>query len=204
MVLTRARVLRFLLLLVLVAAAVVFVTANWRRVNPLAPAGAALVTAAARGAGTLPVAASAGSATASAASAGSARASAASAGGSSASAADYFAAAHLQRAQAESREIAGLQQLAGEPGTAAAVRAEAQEQVLQLEQLQEEEAAAELVLQAKGYPQALVLLHPGGATVVVQAATFGAGPAALVAQAVAAAAGLDAADVQVIARGATA
>ena len=194
MVLTRARVLRFLLLLVLVAAAVVFVTANWRRVNPLAPAGAALVTAAARGAGTLPVAASAGSATASAASA----------GGSSASAADYFAAAHLQRAQAESREIAGLQQLAGEPGTAAAVRAEAQEQVLQLEQLQEEEAAAELVLQAKGYPQALVLLHPGGATVVVQAATFGAGPAALVAQAVAAAAGLDAADVQVIARGATA
>lgn len=189
MVLPR-RVLSFGVFLVLVAAAAAFVAANWGRVNEGAAGAAALV--AARSAGT------AGSGTAALTS----DVSDVGAGPvATAGAADYFASAHLRRAQAESREIDQLKQLAADASTSATVRAEAQEQILQREQLQEQESAAELVLQAKGFPQSLVMLRPGGATVVVQATSFGAGDAARVAQAVASTAGIDPAQVQIVPRG---
>jgi len=175
-VLHSRRLVGFVVLVVLVVAAVFFVVQNWRRVGAGAPAGATLVSV------------------------GTVLRSAPPAGPAS-SAAGYFAAARLQRDTTESRELSELQALAAAGGTAPAVRAEAQEQILQLEQMQAEESTAELVLQAKGYPQALVLLRPGGATVVVQATTFNAASAALVAQAVAGVAGLDPAQVQIVTRG---
>lgn len=190
MILERRRLVSFLVLVALVIAAVFFIVQNWRHAAAGAPANATLVSVGTR----------LGSAPAS----GPARAAGAptTRSGGAQSAADYFAAAHLQRDQAESRELSDLRTLATDSATTAGVRAQAQEQILQLEQMQQEEAASELVLQAKGYPSSLVLLRPGGATVVVQAASFTAADAALVAQAVAGAAGLDPADVQIVPRGA--
>ncbi len=178
-VLERRRLLGFAVLVALVAAGVVFVARNWAVQGGGAPAGATLVSARPAASSAPPRTSSAGAP------------------------AGYFAAARLQRDQAESRELADLRALAGDPATSAAVRAQAQEQILQLEQFQQEEAQAELVLQAKGFPQALVLLRPGGATAVVAAPSFDPASAALVAQAVAAAADLDPADVQIVVRGAS-
>jgi stage III sporulation protein AH len=175
-VLERRRLARFGLLVLLCAAGAAFVARN---LGALEPSGA---RPAAGPSGAVAVAAPPRS-------------------GGAASPAGYFAAARLQRDQAESRELSQLEALAREPGASTAVRAEAQEQILQLEQMQEEEAQAELVLGAKGFPQSLVLLHPGGATVVVQAAGFDAAAAARVAQAVASVASLDPADVQIVVHG---
>jgi stage III sporulation protein AH len=180
------RVIDLLLFVALVVGAAAFVAANWGKVSGHL-GGTSLVSAplsGTHGAGR----ARPGSGTAAAPAP------------ATAAAADYFAAAHLQRAQAESRELEQLKRLAADASATAAVRAQAEEQILQLEQQQEEEAQAELVLQAKGYPQSLVLLRPGGATVVVQAAQFGAADAARIAQAVAAVAGVDPAQVQIVPR----
>ena len=115
-------------------------------------------------------------------------------------AAAYFAAAHLARAQAESRELAEFAALADSPSASAAVRAEAQQQMLQTETWQRDESSAELILQAKGFPEALVLLSGTGAVAVVEAARFNAAMAAEVAQAVASAAGIDPSQVQIVTR----
>lgn len=183
------RVLSFGVFLVLVAVAAAFIAANWGRVNE-GMAGAALVGARSAGAASSGTSALTSDVTGTVPST------------SVSDAADYFASAHLRRAQAESRELDQLKQLAADASTSATVRAEAQEQILQREQLQEQESAAELVLQAKGYPQSLVMLRPGGATVVVQAAAFGPADAARVAQAVGGTAGIDPAQVQIVPRGA--
>jgi stage III sporulation protein AH len=110
----------------------------------------------------------------------------------------YFAAARLARDQAESRELAQLEAMADDPGATPAVRAQAQEEILQLGDLEREEAEAELVLRAKGYPETLVLLEPSGAVVVVEATRFDAAQAALVAQTVASVAGLNPDEIQVV------
>lgn len=186
-VLERRRLLGFAILVALVAAGVVFVARNWAVQGGGAPAGATLVSARPAASSAPPRTSSAGGPS----------------GAPAGAPAGYFAAARLQRDQAESRELADLRALAADPATSAAVRAQAQEQILQLEQFQQEEAQAELVLQAKGFPQALVLLRPGGATAVVAAPSFDPASAALVAQAVAAAADLDPADVQIVVRAAS-
>lgn len=184
MVFKRRQIVGFLVFLAIVATGVVFVARNWASVGREGLTGATLV------------AADAPLRTAPAASR-----SAAAAGPASPSV-DYFATAHLRRAQAESRELDQLQHLAGDAQAGATVRAEAEQQILQMEQSQAAEATAELVLQAKGYPQSLVMLSPSGATVVVGAARFDATDAARVGQAVAQVAGLDPAQVQIVPRGA--
>lgn len=191
-VLRRRAILGFLVLVALLVAASLFLARNWSLVGggdglsgATLVAGRAVVPAGTAGAagatGTPRPAAAAASATA-----------------STAAGTGYFAAARLRRAQAESRELAGLQQLAADSSASATVRAEAQQQILQLEQQQQEEVTAELVLQAKGYPQSLVMLAPAGATVVVGTSRFTAADAALVGQAVAQVAGMDPAQVQIV------
>ncbi len=196
----RQRVLSFGIFLVLVAAAAAFVAANWGKVND-SPAGAALV--AGRSAGSTTAAGAAGAAAKANSSGGTGQPAVPTVTGAAAApaGADYFASAHLRQAQAESREINQLKALASDSGTSPTVRAEAQQQILQREQMQQEEASAELVLQAKGYPESLVMLRPGGATVVVQTSQFGPDDAARIAQAVAATAGLDPSQVQIVPRG---
>lgn len=114
--------------------------------------------------------------------------------------ASYFAAARMRRAQAESRVLDELEAVADDPATPPAVRAQADEAMLQLDTQQREENTAELVLQAKGFRQAVVLLSTTGAVAVVQASHFTAARAAEVAQAVAAVAAISPAQVQVVVR----
>lgn len=184
-VLERRRLYRFGLLVLLVAAGAAFVVRNLGTLDGAAARAAAAPRRA------VPVAAPVSTAR-------SAQAGATGSTASSVSTAGYFAQAHLQRDQAQSRELAQLQQVAADAAAGTAVRAQAQEQILQLQQIREEETQAELVLQAKGLSPSLVLLRPGGATVVVAAPRFTAAMAALVAQAVGSVANLDPADVQIV------
>lgn len=122
------------------------------------------------------------------------------AGPPTASAADYFAAARLERAQAESRELDQLEAMADDAGAAATIRAEAEQEILQLDTQQRAESTAEMVLKAKGFTQAIVLLQASGAVVVVEAPHFNAAAAAAVAQVVAGAAGIAPDQVQIVVR----
>lgn len=183
-VLKRRQIVGFLVLLALVVTGVVFVAHNWASVGREGLSGATLVAATAH-LGTTGRTAVAGVVAPEA---------------PASPTAAYFATAHLRRAQAESRELDQLQRLAGDAQAGATVRAEAEQQILQLEQAQAAEATAELVLHAKGYPESLVLLSASGATVVVAATRFGATDAARVGQAVAQVAGLDPAQVQIVPR----
>ena len=110
----------------------------------------------------------------------------------------FFAAARLQRASAEGREIDALRHLINGANTSTTARAEASQQLLQLERERQQEVTAELVLAAKGFSKSLVLLRSGGATVVVKVAHFTASQAAEVAQAVASVAGINPAQVQIV------
>lgn len=121
-------------------------------------------------------------------------------GPKTASAADYFAAARLERAQAESRELDQLEAMADDAGAAATIRAEAEQEILQLDTQQRAESTAEMVLKAKGFTQAIVLLQASGAVVVVEAPHFNAAAAAAVAQVVAGAAGIAPDQVQIVVR----
>jgi stage III sporulation protein AH len=112
----------------------------------------------------------------------------------------YFAAARLERAQAESRELAQLQSLADDPSASPAVRGQAQEEILQLDAMEREQTQAEMVLEAKGFPQAIVFLAANGAVVVVQARHFDAAAAAAVAQAVAQVATIQPDQIQIVAK----
>ncbi len=120
--------------------------------------------------------------------------------GASSSATAYFAAARMQRAQAESRELDQLQAMANDPSASATVRGQAQEALLQLDTMQREEALAEMVLRAKGFSQSIVFLSASGAVVVVQAPRFDAAMAASVGQAVAEVASLQPDQIQIVAR----
>lgn len=212
MVLRRRHIVGFLVFLVLVAGAVVFLAEHWSAVGGDGISGATLVAAGGPIAGVsaprttggnrsaVPGAAVPSGTGAASRSSASPRSAATARSTTTGGTAGYFAAAHLRRAQAESRELAELQQMAGDARATATVRAEAQQQILQLEQLRQEETTAELVLEAKGYPQSLVMLSPSTATVVVAASSFTAADAALVGQAVAQVAGMDPAQVQIVPR----
>lgn len=183
--LRRRQVAGFLVFLLLMVAAVYFVARHWADLGRPAVSAATLLGAGARVVATTTTPSLA-------ALVGQARSAPAGSG--------YFASARLRQAQAESRQRASLRQLADAAHASATVRAEAEQELLALERRQAEETTAELVLQAKGYSPSLVLLSPGAATVVVEAAHFDAAAAARVGQAVAQAAGLDPAQVQIVVR----
>lgn len=198
LVLRRRQILAFAVFIALVVGAVLLVAQHWSAVGRDGLSGATLVAAAVRTSSGATSAPNTTRATGRPLTPAVQAAARAEAGGSAGSAAGYFAAARLRRAQSESRERAQLQQLSADGHASATLRAEAGQQLLQLEQLRQEETTAELILQAKGYAQSLVMLTPGGATVIVGASAFTATDAARVGQAVAQVAGLDPAQVQII------
>ena len=202
-VVRRREVWRLAILAALVAGAVGLVASQWGVVTQGGVRGATLVWSDLRG-GLSRVAApgvarSTSGGSGAAVSSGSSQASVV--GGATVPAArGYFAAARLRRASAESQEIDALRQVIDGAHTSTTARAEASQQLLQLERERQQEVTAELVLAAKGFSKSLVLLRSGGATVVVRAAPFTASQAAEVAQAVASVAGINPAQVQIVPR----
>jgi stage III sporulation protein AH len=213
------RLANFALLVVIVGAGVYFVSRYWTQVADSVPATTVLTGSGAAGRTTggtgRPAASSTtaqvhgGAPTSSTAAAGTpsatgtsststTSASLSSSTSATSSAVNALAAAQLRRSQAESREIDQLRGVATDTSVNATVRAQAEEQLVQLEQFQEEESLAEVVLSAKGFTDAVVLLHAGGATVLVPSGPFNAQKAAMVAQAVASVAGLDPSQVQIV------
>lgn len=187
----RRRLVNFGVLVLMVAAGIFFVSRYWSQAANSIPATALLGASATNAhqtatktggatAGTKPAAGTPSTASAATAAQGA------------------LAQARLQQAQAESRELDQLQAIARDASANATVRAQAQEQIVQLEQFQEEESLAAVVLGAKGFPDAVVMLHAGGATVLVPQGPFNAAKAAMVAQAVAAIASLDPSQVQIV------
>ncbi len=183
----RRRLVNLVILAALVSAGGYLVWHSWRQGAGALPASALLTTSRSPAVAT----SDHGASTAASASAGNS----ANGGGGAQNA---LAAARLARAQAESRELDELRAMAQDKGTTATVRAQAQEEILQLEQMQEEEALAEVVLGAKGMGDAVVVLHAGGAAVLLPPTGLDAATAARAAQAVAAVAGLDPSQVQVV------
>ncbi len=195
-VIRRREVWRLAIFAALVAGAAGLIASQWGVVTQEGMRGAGFAWSELRGAGaagTAPAASTKASSHAAAAT----RA-VAGAGAVASAAHGYFAAARLQRASAESREIDALRQLIDGAHTASTARAEASQQLLQLERERQQEVTAELVLAAKGFTRSLVLLRSGGATVVVRASHFTASQAAEVAQAVASVAGINPARVQIV------
>lgn len=189
----RRRFLNFSVLVVLVAAGVYFASRYWSKAADSIPATTVLTGATTTLSGSAPTT---GTKSGAVQASGGSPSSATGAGAPTAQ--DALAAAKLQQAQAESRELDQLQALAKDPSANATVRAQAAEQVVQLEQFQEEESLAEVVLAAKGFPGAVVMLQAGGATVLVAKGPFDAPKAAMVAQAVASIAGMDPSQVQIV------
>ncbi len=189
----RRKLVNFGVLVLLVAAGIYFVSRYWSQGADSVPA-TALLGASATTSRNTP--AQAGGAAAGGSRAKATTAPAAASGTTAAQGA--LAQARLRQAQAESRELDQLRAVAGNASANATVRAQAQEQIVQLEQFQEEEALAAVVLAAKGFPAAVVMLHAGGATVLVPQGPFDATKAAMVAQAVAAIASLDPSQVQIV------
>ncbi len=124
----------------------------------------------------------------------------ASASASGSSPSDYFAQAALQQQQAQSKEASQLQSVADDTQASSIARQDAEESLIALDQEVAAQSQADLVLEAKGYPQALVLINGQGAVVVVDAPSFNATDAARIGQAVAEIAGIDPAEVQIIPR----
>ncbi len=79
----------------------------------------------------------------------------------------FFASARLEREKARSREAETLRRAAEAAGEDEEFRREARRKLLLLGERTRKEKEAEILLQARGYPEALVLLHDQGAVVVV-------------------------------------
>lgn len=113
--------------------------------------------------------------------------------------ADPLAEGRLARAQARSRQIETLRQLAENPRVAEAVRQEAARKLVELTEGARKEADIEALLKAKDFADVLVMLHKDHADVVVRAPSeFGREQAAAVIDAVSRAAGVRADRVAVV------
>ncbi|MBX5476625.1 MAG: SpoIIIAH-like family protein [Clostridia bacterium] len=87
---------------------------------------------------------------------------------------DYYVEARLERERARSEEGDLLQKIVDDPQSSVSARQEAEQKLMALAQVAEQEAAVEAVLRAKGYKDAVVLLANGTATVVLKVASIGA------------------------------
>lgn len=115
--------------------------------------------------------------------------------------ADPLAEGRLARARARSLEMETLRALAESPRTGDAARQEAALKLVELTELARKEADIEVLLKAKNFADALVLLHKDHADVVVRSATdFGREEAAAVIDAVVRATGLRGDRVAVVSR----
>jgi stage III sporulation protein AH len=115
--------------------------------------------------------------------------------------AGYFVTARLEQQQAESRELALDQQVAADTAASAAVRSDAEARMLALGRRQDQEAEIRALLLAKGYQDAVVYLgeQPASAVVVVQVPALTEADVARVADAVQRVAGVPAGDISVMA-----
>lgn len=193
----RRKVVNFGLLVVLVAAGIYFLSRYWSQAAGSLPAAVVL---SASGGGHASAGGSAARGAAATADRG-AGATVSPARSGATTAAGALASAKLRQQSAESRELAQLRAVAQDASANATVRAQASEEIVQLERWQAAESLAEVVLAAKGYPDAVVILRTGGATVLVPKGRFGAPQAALVAQTVASVAGLDPSAIQIVPTG---
>jgi len=113
----------------------------------------------------------------------------------------YFATARLEQQQAESRELALDQQVAADAAASATTRSNADSQVIALGRQGDQEAEIRAILLAKGYQDAVVYLStdPAGAVVVVETANLTEADVARVADAVERVAGVPAGNISVMA-----
>lgn len=113
---------------------------------------------------------------------------------------DYYVEARLERERTRSQEADILQRIVDDPQSSGDARQKAEQALLAIARKAEEEGDAEAILKAKGYDDAIVFLADASATVVLK--TFGLTPSdvAVAADAVGRAAGLPAEDVNVVAR----
>lgn len=115
-------------------------------------------------------------------------------------ASSYFTQAALQQEKAQSQEAAQLQSIVESSASSSLARQEAEQALITLDQEIAAETQAELVLQAKGYAESLVLINGQGAVAVVEAPSFTATDAARIGQAVAEIAGINPDQVQIVPR----
>lgn len=113
----------------------------------------------------------------------------------------YFATALLDQQKAESRELALDEQVQADAAATASVRAAAAARVVALGRRQDQEAEIRALLLAKGYPNAVVYLNnqPASAVVVLEASHLLEADAVRAADAVERVAGVPAADISVMA-----
>ncbi len=112
----------------------------------------------------------------------------------------YFSEGALEQEKAQSQEAAQLQAIVESSASSSLARQEAEQALITLDQEIAAETQAELVLQAKGYAQSLVLINGQGAVAVVEAPSFTATDAARIGQAVAEIAGINPDQVQIVPR----
>lgn len=114
---------------------------------------------------------------------------------------DSLADARMARDRSRSQEIEGLAALAANQKLAEETRASAGEQLVGLTQRQARELEAEGLLRARGYPDAVVFLHPDAAEVILKTdVELTAAQAYAVAEVIARTAGLSVQQVTVLPR----
>ena len=119
---------------------------------------------------------------------------------SDASGAAFFANYRLQRERTRDRSIEMLQALLDNPNAGASAREEAEKQLLEIVQIRERELVVENMVKAQGYDDAVFFYQDQLATVMVKQDGLDEKSFIQIAEAVAAAAGVEREDVQVMAR----
>ncbi|MBC7342208.1 MAG: SpoIIIAH-like family protein [Clostridia bacterium] len=80
---------------------------------------------------------------------------------------DFFIEYRLQRDRLRSQHLQLLKEIINNPNSSNESRQDAQNQLLELSRLAEQELEVENLIKAKGYPEAVVFIEPNSATVVV-------------------------------------
>lgn len=82
---------------------------------------------------------------------------------------EFFIEYRLERDRVRSQEIEMLREVIDNPNSSPQVRNEAQQRLIRLSEYMEQEMQLEALLQAKGYPEAAVFIHPSAVNVIVRA-----------------------------------